>query len=41
MEKAVAQMKANKEQVSKPVHQLKQRVDQLINEITVNFVQSQ
>ncbi|CAF1462018.1 unnamed protein product [Adineta ricciae] len=34
MEKIVGQMKVNKEQVSKQVQQLRQRVDQLINEIT-------
>ena len=35
MEKIVGQMKVNKEQVSKQVQQLRQRIDQLINEITV------
>lgn len=35
MEKVVGQMKMNKEQIAKPVQQLKQRVDQLIHEITV------
>ena len=38
MEKIVGQMKVNKEQVSKQVQQLKQKVDQLIKEITVGFV---
>lgn len=37
MEKIVGQMKVNKEQVQKQVQQLRQRIDQLINEITVNF----
>jgi outer membrane murein-binding lipoprotein Lpp len=36
MEKIVGQMKVNKEQVSKQVQQLRQRIDQLINDITVN-----
>ncbi|CAF4984142.1 unnamed protein product, partial [Rotaria sp. Silwood1] len=34
MEKIVGQMKVNKEQVSKQVHQLRQRIDQLMHEIT-------
>ncbi|CAF3259292.1 unnamed protein product [Rotaria socialis] len=34
MEKFVTQLKANKEQVYKQVHQLRQRIDQLIHEIT-------
>jgi hypothetical protein len=38
MEKIVAQMKANKEQVQKQVQQLRQRIDQLLNDITVSFV---
>lgn len=37
MDKVVGQMKTNKEQVYKPVQQLKQRIDQLIKEITVRF----
>ena len=37
MEKIVAQMKVNKEQVQKQVHQLRQRIDQLLNDITVSF----
>ena len=40
MEKIVGQMKANKEQVQKQVHQLRQRVDQLINDITVRISSS-
>jgi phage shock protein A len=38
MEKIVGQMKVNKEQVQKQVQQLRQRVDQLINDITVNYL---
>ncbi|CAF0970423.1 unnamed protein product [Rotaria sordida] len=34
MENIVGQMKVNKEQVYKQVHQLRQQIDQLINEIT-------
>ncbi len=37
MEKIVGQMKVNKEQVHKQVQQLRQRIDQLINDITVSF----
>ena len=37
MDKIVGQMKTNKEQVYKPVQQLKQRIDQLIKEITVRL----
>lgn len=37
MEKIVGQMKANKEQVQKQVQQLRQRIDQLIHDITVRF----
>jgi peptidoglycan hydrolase CwlO-like protein len=37
MEKIVGQMKVNKEQVHKQVQQLRQRIDQLINEITVSL----
>ncbi len=40
MEKIVGQMKVNKEQVQKQVQQLRQRIDQLINEITVGFSMS-
>ena len=36
MEKVVAQTKTNKDQIQKQVQQLKQRVDQLIKEITVS-----
>ncbi len=38
MEKIVGQMKVNKEQVYKQVQQLRQRIDQLINDITVDFI---
>ncbi len=38
METIAAKMKVNKEQVYQQIHQLKQRVDQLINEITVSFI---
>jgi myosin-6 len=34
MEKIAGQMKVNKEQVYQQIHQLKQRIDQLINQIT-------
>lgn len=40
MEQIVGQMKANKDQISKQVKKLKQRVDQLIYDITVGFIQS-
>ncbi|CAF1034350.1 unnamed protein product [Rotaria sordida] len=40
MEKIVGQMKFNKEQVYKQVQQLRQRIDQLINEITNTSVNS-
>jgi hypothetical protein len=40
MEKIIGQMKVNKEQVQKQVQQLRQRIDQLINEITVGFSMS-
>ena len=35
MEKIVGQMRANKEQVQKQVQQVRQRIDQLIHDITV------
>jgi predicted DNA-binding protein YlxM (UPF0122 family) len=35
MEKIAGKMKVNKEQVYQQIHQLKQRIDQLINDITV------
>lgn len=37
MEKIAGQAKVNKEQIHQHVQQLKQRIDQLINEITVNL----
>ena len=37
MEKIASKMKVNKEQVYQQIHQLKQRIDQLINDITVRF----
>jgi phage shock protein A len=37
MEKIIGQSKVNKEQVYKQVQQLRQKIDQLINEITVSF----
>ncbi len=37
MEKIAGQMKVNKEQVYQQIHQLKQRIDQLINQITVSL----
>lgn len=37
MEKIVGQMKVNKEQVQKQVQQLRQRIDQLIQDISVCF----
>ncbi|CAF4576658.1 unnamed protein product, partial [Rotaria sp. Silwood2] len=40
MEKIVRQMKLNKEQVYKSVQQLRQRIDQLVNEITNRSVNS-
>ena len=40
MEKIAGQTKVNKEQVSQQVHQLKQRIDQLINDISVNSSES-
>ncbi len=39
MEKIAGQMKVNKEQVYQQIHQLKQRIDQLINEIAVSFIE--
>lgn len=36
MQKIAEQMKANKEQVYQQIQQLKQRIDQLINEIAVS-----
>lgn len=36
MEKVVGQMRVNKDQVSKQVQQLRQRIDQLIKDITVS-----
>jgi hypothetical protein len=38
MEKIAGQMKVNKEQVYQQIHQLKQNIDQLINQITVSFI---
>jgi peptidoglycan hydrolase CwlO-like protein len=35
MQHIVSQLKANKDQVQKEIEQLKQRVNQLINDITV------
>jgi phage shock protein A len=40
MEKIVGQMKVNKEQVHKQVQQLRQRIDQLINDITVGLIKT-
>jgi phage shock protein A len=37
MEKIVEQMKINKEQIYNQVQQLKQRINQLINDITVSY----
>ena len=39
MEKIATQMKANKEQTYQQIHQLKQRIDQLIQQITVITVE--
>ena len=37
MAKIAEQMKVNKEQVYQQIHQLKQRIDQLINQIAVSL----
>ncbi len=39
MENVAGKMKVNKEQVYQQIQQLRQRVDQLINDITVSFSQ--
>jgi len=39
METVAGKMKVNKEQVYQQIQQLRQRVDQLINDITVSFCQ--
>jgi hypothetical protein len=38
MEKIAGKMKVNKDQVYQHIHQLKQRIDQLINQITVSYI---
>ncbi len=40
MEKIAGKMKVNKEQVYQQIHQLKQRIDQLINDITVGLIKT-